>query len=445
MAWTESIAERPKTIDPHDREAWVTRRLIGAVCLATAIAMRPGYALDFQDSFDTPYDYVNQDVAGSAWYGLEGRDAAVHATASIDDPGQLFLASKGPISPSFGVLLFCRVLTDFVVSVRVTDFAATPDLDVAGNRGGLLVRADGGGPGGQDDDWLALDYAPSASGGNGIRQADSGLARLVCSNNQAWQLEPYLQIERINRLLHCRTSTDGVNWHDLPCSPVMREDLADGPLQIGLYVASTPAGGGFIAFDDFSIREPSDDNGLRPLRAYNPSPAVGADNVTFALLSWQPGRTALSHQIWLGTAPDALSLVADGIDRDTTWWHVSDGFEQGVTYYWRVDEMTSDGEITGDLWFFSVPAPHAHSPFPPEGQEDVVENNLTLSWKAGQGGIWHDVYLSTQSGAVMQGASSAYKGRTADTRYSPDTLLGGTTYYWRAFMVLHHHDFLPGV
>ena len=116
-------------------------------------------------------------------------------------------------------------------------------------------------------------------------------------------LEPYLQIQRTGTLFFCRTSTDGVNWQELPCSPVTREDLQDLSLQVGLYTTSVPDS--YIAFDAFSIRESIS----IPFKAYSPSPSVGAENIGSTILSWQPGQTALYHQVWIGNSPEDLMMV----------------------------------------------------------------------------------------------------------------------------------------
>jgi parallel beta-helix repeat protein len=84
--------------------------------------------------------------------------------------------------------------------------------------------------------------------------------------------------------------------------------------------------------------------------ATSPSPADGATMVSLdAQLSWTAGVWAVSHDVWFGTDNPPTTLIADDI-ADT---NVAPGpLEYGVTYYWQVDENTSEGTVTGDVWSF---------------------------------------------------------------------------------------------
>ncbi len=65
-------------------------------------------------------------------------------------------------------------------------------------------------------------------------------------------------------------------------------------------------------------------------------------------LSWRAGREAVSHDVYLGTDPEALALVDNTSETTTTA-----GLEFGTTYYWKVDEVGAD-TWAGDLWSFST-------------------------------------------------------------------------------------------
>ena len=53
----------------------------------------------------------------------------------------------------------------------------------------------------------------------------------------------------------------------------------------------------------------------------------------------------------MGTSPDTLELLAEVSDSTSI---IASVLEQGVTYYWRVDEVQSDGSVvTGDVWNFN--------------------------------------------------------------------------------------------
>ncbi len=47
-----------------------------------------------------------------------------------------------------------------------------------------------------------------------------------------------------------------------------------------------------------------------PVKAFGPTPVSGTTGVAVdGLLNWRPGRTAASHEVYLGTDPNALSKV----------------------------------------------------------------------------------------------------------------------------------------
>ena len=87
-----------------------------------------------------------------------------------------------------------------------------------------------------------------------------------------------------------------------------------------------------------------------PVQARQPQPADGATDVDpDTILSWRAGREAASHDVYLGTDSDTLSLV-DNVTQTTI---ASATLEFGATYYWRVDEV-GDTVWVGDLWTFST-------------------------------------------------------------------------------------------
>ena len=81
-----------------------------------------------------------------------------------------------------------------------------------------------------------------------------------------------------------------------------------------------------------------------------PSPADGASMVSVDVqLSWTAGVGAVSHDVWFGTDNPPVALIADDITETNT---DPGPLEYGVTYYWQVDENTSEGTVTGDVWSF---------------------------------------------------------------------------------------------
>lgn len=101
------------------------------------------------------------------------------------------------------------------------------------------------------------------------------------------------------------------------------------------------------------------------LRAWDPFPKRGADiDVEQATtLSFSAGDGAVMHDIYFGTKPVAVeealadaNLSPEYMGRQAeTMLDITGKVEMGKTYYWRVDEIDSDGVLTkGQLWNFNV-------------------------------------------------------------------------------------------
>jgi hypothetical protein len=91
-----------------------------------------------------------------------------------------------------------------------------------------------------------------------------------------------------------------------------------------------------------------------PAFARAPQPAVDATGISpNATLSWRAGRGAASHEVFLGTDPQALALLEATADSSLA----PSTLEFGSMYYWRVDEV-NEAEPTlrweGDIWSFAT-------------------------------------------------------------------------------------------
>jgi len=102
-----------------------------------------------------------------------------------------------------------------------------------------------------------------------------------------------------------------------------------------------------------------------PLIAWGPSPSDGStpDIDTALPLSWSPGDSASSHDVYFGLDREAVKNAdaADttGIFRGNqggTNYTPPEGVEWGSgPYYWRIDENNTDGTVTkGNVWTFTV-------------------------------------------------------------------------------------------
>ncbi|MBN1361768.1 MAG: discoidin domain-containing protein [Sedimentisphaerales bacterium] len=109
--------------------------------------------------------------------------------------------------------------------------------------------------------------------------------------------------------------------------------------------------------------------GLDLYAASWPSPADDAEDVRQdAVLTWMPGPTIASHDVYLGTDLDSIStatranpqglLVSQAQAGDT--YDPTGLLALGQTYYWRIDEVEASGTVhQGEIWSFTV-EPYAY-------------------------------------------------------------------------------------
>jgi parallel beta-helix repeat protein len=251
---------------------------------------------------------------------------------------------------------------------------------------------------------------------------------------------PYwVRLKRDGNTITAYSSANGIDW--LPQPAGVGGDASPNPVTIamtpsvfvGLFVCSHAAGEiRTYTFDHVTVG--------RPLTAAEPSPedrAVHPD--TWARLSWTPGATAASHDVYFG---DNYAAVRDGTgdafrgNQRLTQFTVGlpgtpypEDLARGVTYYWRIDEVESDGVTThrGAVWRFLVSTPKAHSPVPPDGAK-LVATSVTLTWAAGSDALAHRVYFGTDLEAVANGTGGKYQ---TSAEYLCPVLQPDTTYYWR--------------
>ena len=155
-------------------------------------------------------------------------------------------------------------------------------------------------------------------------------------------------------------SVDGVEWTVLGDVEFAQATASDS------YIDNTAVdfGGAAVKFVRLSVNSGHgvmDQFGLSevrfmfvPVQAREPGPGDGDAGVPVdTALAWRAGREAVTHNVYLGPAADALALVetvsaTDYTPADLTF---------GTTYYWRVDEVNEAEAISvweGGVWSFST-------------------------------------------------------------------------------------------
>jgi len=91
-----------------------------------------------------------------------------------------------------------------------------------------------------------------------------------------------------------------------------------------------------------------------PAFAREPQPTADATGVSpNAVLSWRAGRDVASHEVYLGTDPEAPASIGTTTESSIA----PSNLEFGTTYYWRVDEVNEAEAISvweGNVWTFTT-------------------------------------------------------------------------------------------
>ena len=174
--------------------------------------------------------------------------------------------------------------------------------------------------------------------------------------------------------------------------------------------------------------------------AYYPVPEDGSIHPeTWVSLAWTAGDTAATHDVYFSDnfddVNDGTADAFQGNQPNTDFivgvvsFPYPDGLVNGMTYYWRIDEIEADGTTLhkGPVWSFTVPPKTAYSPVPADGAE-LVDLDVRLSWTAGFGAKLHYVIFGDNFDDVNDAAVDAPQ---AATTFSPGPLELAKTYYWR--------------
>jgi hypothetical protein len=212
-----------------------------------------------KDDFSVNRNYLVDDVKGTIWNGLMGKGEKQSAKSIEAGNNQLKLISQATNwdgNSPYGPFLYKEVKGNFVAEVIVTDVSGLAAKKVAGNNEvGLMARipldtsVTGRRP---QQQLLQNSIFPAWNVGNLFTNFQNG--RREQNNIQSsWNFNKYLQIQRDGNLFFARTSNDGINWMDLPGSPVLRNDLDGKSVQVGLYQSTYGPAEAYGIFSNFRI------------------------------------------------------------------------------------------------------------------------------------------------------------------------------------------------
>ncbi|MEN6423903.1 MAG: LamG-like jellyroll fold domain-containing protein [Phycisphaerales bacterium] len=205
-------------------------------------------------------------------------------------------------------------------------------------------------------------------------------------------------------------STDGQTWTPLEGVPQFAQGLAKATYTPNIVV---DFGGAMAKYVKLTISDNWGSTAMVslsevrffyvPMAAREPVPESGAaDVLPDATLSWRAGRHAGSHQVFLGTDANNLSLVAT-VDQAS---YEAD-LNLGETYFWKVievNEAEAAPEWEGDVWSFSTVAALVVDGF--ESYTDNMTENKAIFQ------TWLDGYEVETNGSVVGYGQSPFAERT---------------------------------
>ncbi len=142
----------------------------------------------------------------------------------------------------------------------------------------------------------------------------------------------YVKIERVGNTISTSTTWDPAFW-----IPQKTLDIPmNANVYIGMFVCSHDTSRlCTTVFDKVTLTAPA------YLPAWAMSPLDGTlieDLAAGVTLSWMPGDTAASHDVYLGTSsPPAF------VGNQTATTYATGALQGGKVYYWRIDEVEADG------------------------------------------------------------------------------------------------------
>ncbi len=209
------------------------------------------------------------------------------------------------------------------------------------------------------------------------------------------------------------TSTDGTTWTALANVP----EFAKAP-GMPAYAANTTVNFGGIEAKFVKLTISANWGGMAPqtglaevrftyipVQAFGPQPATAATGVSVdTALNWRPGRMASSHQVYIGTDPNAVAKGTVAAKTATDHSYTPDPLNLGTAYYWKVDEVNTV-TYPGEVWSFTTAA------------YGVVDDFESYTDKAGQEvfSTWPDGFDNPAKNGAVVGLATSANGTYCDT------------------------------
>ena len=164
-------------------------------------------------------------------------------------------------------------------------------------------------------------------------------------------------------------------------------------------------------------------------------PIPGSENVVITTdLTWDPADGAATQEVYFGTDPGALVLVESGggglekvANNDP---QLGGPLDLDTEYFWYV----KTNGVDGPLWSFITETGKALNPSPADGEEDVNNADVTLSWSTPSPAAY-TVYVSTVESQLDSNDLNWIANDLAEPclpHFDPCDYGGrGQTYYWR--------------
>ena len=214
----------------------------GSVNIVQGVTLDPKAFSIFTDDFKTFSEWDGKYVTNDR-VKYEVIDGALRLTSAGTD----FSASGDPRTN--GPMIYKEVKGDFIVQVKVTDLTGSERRNTpAYNEGGLMVIL----PESETRQQVVqLGVFPAYNCGNMLTTIFRG--RPQYNNQQGWNYDPYMQLQRTGDLIYARTSRDGQTWTDMPASPVRVPQFAEKTLRVGLFQTTYSDNSAWVSFSDFKL------------------------------------------------------------------------------------------------------------------------------------------------------------------------------------------------